>query len=185
MRNHLDERLRLVTARASCHAKLSLNSICRNVKVQLIFFCLPPFLAHSLIVDSSLHELFNGTRSHSSKWPFHSRLLSLIVPGTMFSGLLLKGVTALALAAVANAASSKLGSTVNVDGTFYYVPASPVSRLSVSGEQLKAAAISGEDLIPLTVVTGNFTAFDDSALKSTITTFTDEDDVFDAGFLQG
>ena len=103
----------------------------------------------------------------------------------MFRSLLLSGIAALAFVDIAKAVSTKAGSTVNVDGIFYYVPPTSVSSLGVSGEQVKATTVTGEDLIPLTVITGDFSTFDASALKSTISSFTSEDDVFSPGFLQG
>lgn len=103
----------------------------------------------------------------------------------MFSNLLLNGITALAFAVVANATSTKAGSTVEVDGTFYYVPSASVSSLSVSTQQLQAATVSGEDLIPLTVMTGDFSTFNASSLTTTIASYLAKDDVFNSGFLQG
>ncbi|TVY81362.1 Glutamyl-tRNA(Gln) amidotransferase subunit A, partial [Lachnellula suecica] len=102
----------------------------------------------------------------------------------MVLNLLLNGIFAFAFALVANAVSTKAGSTVNVDGIYYYVPATSVSSLGVSAEQLKAAASTGEDLIPLTVMTRNFSTFDVGTFESTIATFKDQDDVFSHGFLQ-
>lgn len=103
----------------------------------------------------------------------------------MSSTFLKSVITALAYATIAKALSSKAGSTVDVDGTYYYVPSIPVSSLGVSLHQLKAAADSGNDLIPSTVMTGDFSTFDASVLKSTIADFTAKDDVFSTGFLQG
>ena len=90
-----------------------------------------------------------------------------------------------ALANGANAASRKSGSTIEVDNIYYYVPPVSVSQLALGPEQLKSAAVSGEDLIPLTVMTTNFTSFDQSALKTLIESYAAVDDVFSPGFLQG
>jgi hypothetical protein len=103
----------------------------------------------------------------------------------MFSHVLLNGIAALAFAVVVNAVSTKAGSTVDVDGTFYYVPPTSVSTLGVSAQRLKATTVSSEDLIPLTVMTGDFSTFNASTLKTTIDSFLLEDDVFSFGFLQG
>lgn len=103
----------------------------------------------------------------------------------MSSTFLRSAIAALAYATVAKAVSSKAGSTVDVDGIFYYVPSTPVSSLGVSLHQLKAAADSGNDLIPATVMTGDFSTFDGSVFNSTIADFAAKDDVFSTGFLQG
>jgi hypothetical protein len=83
------------------------------------------------------------------------------------------------------AISTKAGSTVNIDGSYYYVPSTTVSSLRVSWDQLKIATTSGDDLIPITVMTGDFSTFDASALESIINSYSQEDDVFSTGFLQG
>lgn len=102
------------------------------------------------------------------------------------SSLFLKSaIAALAYASIAKALSSKAGSTVDVDGIFYYVPSTPVSNLGVSLHQLKAAVDPGNDLIPATVITGDFSTFDASVLNSTIADFAAKDDVFSTGFLHG
>jgi hypothetical protein len=85
-------------------------------------------------------------------------------------------IAALVFVDVANA--------VSVDGIYYYVPSISVSSLGVSGDQLEAATVSGGDLVPLTVINGNFSTLDASALKSTISSFIDKDDVFSTGFNQ-
>jgi hypothetical protein len=103
----------------------------------------------------------------------------------MFSSFIDGGIAALAYATLANAISSSAGRTVNVDGTFYYVPATAVSSLGVSWNELKVATSSGDDLIPITVMSGDFSTFDASTLNSAIANYTAEDDVFSHGFLQG
>ncbi|KAE9362661.1 putative Glutamyl-tRNA amidotransferase subunit A [Stipitochalara longipes BDJ] len=82
------------------------------------------------------------------------------------------------------AALSKSGSTVNFDGIYYYVPSNAVSKLGLSGDELAVAATPGEDLIPLTVMTGDFATFDASTFQASINNFMSEDDVFSTGFLQ-
>ena len=91
----------------------------------------------------------------------------------------------LALATGGNAAGYKAGSTVNVNGIYYYIPATSVSSLAISSEQLKSATTSGEDFVPLTVLSGGFTTLSSDVLKSTVAKFQEEDDVFSLGFLQG
>lgn len=103
----------------------------------------------------------------------------------MFSTLFCSGIAALVYAAAVNGLSSKAGSTVNVDGIFYYVPPTAVSILGVASGKLKVAATPGNDLMPMTVVTGDFTTFDSNSLDSIIANFTTKDDVFSTGFLQG
>jgi hypothetical protein len=103
----------------------------------------------------------------------------------MFSNLALLAGAALALAGLGHAASSKAGSTMDVDGIFYYVPSTPVSRLEATSDQLKTATTNGEDLIPFTVITDNASIFSTSTLQSIVTSFAADDDVFSSGFLQG
>lgn len=93
--------------------------------------------------------------------------------------------TALVYAALINASSVKTGSTVNVDGIFYYVPTNAVSIIQASGDKLKAATTSGEDLIPLTVIPNTASAFDGPMLQAVVANYTAKDDVFNSGFLQG
>ncbi|KAL3418189.1 glutamyl-tRNA amidotransferase [Phlyctema vagabunda] len=90
----------------------------------------------------------------------------------------------LASAALGNTASSRTGSTLNVDGVFYYVPATPVSALKASPDQLKSAATYGEDLVPLTIIETSASSFDAAALQGVISSYEQEDDVFSSGFLQ-
>ncbi|KAF8860529.1 putative Glutamyl-tRNA amidotransferase subunit A [Acephala macrosclerotiorum] len=97
---------------------------------------------------------------------------------------LFAGAVALALASCSNASAFKSGSTVNVDGTYYYIPAIPVSSLAVGQDQLKTACSPGDDFIPLTVMTGDFNTFDATALKTEVSKYIAADDVFSAGFLQ-
>jgi len=103
----------------------------------------------------------------------------------MLSNPIFSGIVALTIAVVANAVTIKAGSTVEVDGTFYYVPPNSVSILGVSTQQLKAATVTREDLIPLTVIRSDFRTFNASAMETTINKFLEEDDVFSTGFLQG
>ncbi|KAG4443865.1 hypothetical protein IFR05_000631 [Cadophora sp. M221] len=102
----------------------------------------------------------------------------------MFSSTVKLAFGAVVLTTLANAGSYKAGSTVNVDGIFYYVPSTPVSSLGVGWSQLKRAATPGEDLIPLTVMNGDFMTFDASDLKRKVETYSATDDVFSLGFLQ-
>ena len=103
----------------------------------------------------------------------------------MFLNLALLAGAALAFTSLGHAASSKAGSTMNVDGIFYYVPSTPVSRLEATSDQLKTATTNGEDLIPFTVITDNASIFNTSTLQSIVTSFAADDDVFSSGFLQG
>jgi hypothetical protein len=103
----------------------------------------------------------------------------------MFSNLALLTGAALALTSLGNATSSKAGSTINVDGIFYYVPSTPVSKLGATSDQLKTATTNGEDLIPFTVITDNASVFSTSTLQSIVSNFAADDDVFSSGFLQG
>jgi hypothetical protein len=103
----------------------------------------------------------------------------------MFSNLALLAGAALAFAGLGHAASSKASSTMNVDGIFYYVPSTPVSRLGATSDQLKTATTNGEDLIPFTVITDNASIFSTTTLQSIVNGFAADDDVFSSGFLQG
>jgi hypothetical protein len=94
-------------------------------------------------------------------------------------------LVSLGSSALVNAAITKSGSTVNVDGIFYYVLATSVSKLGLSSDQLKAAAAPEEDLIPLTVMRGDFATFDAGTFQTNVNTFVSGDDVFGTGFLQG
>lgn len=84
-----------------------------------------------------------------------------------------------------NAAITKSGSTVALNGIYYYVPSTAVSTLGLGSDKLKAATTAGEDLIPLTVMTGDFATFDAGTFQTNVNTFTSKDDVFNTGFLQG
>jgi hypothetical protein len=103
----------------------------------------------------------------------------------MFSKLALLAGAALAFTSLGHAASSKAGSTMNVDGIFYYVPSTPVSKLGATSDQLKTATTNGEDLIPFTVITDNASIFSTSTMQSIVNGYTADDDVFSSGFLQG
>ena len=94
-------------------------------------------------------------------------------------------VALITLAAVANGASKKTGSTVEVDNISYYVPPTSVSQLTLGPEQLKLVAAFGEDLMPLTVITTDLNTFDTDTLRSFVDGYAAADDVFSRGFLQG
>jgi hypothetical protein len=91
---------------------------------------------------------------------------------------------ALAFGVLVESAGIKTGTTVQVNGIYYFVPPNAVSKLAVSAQQLEAAS-SGEDLIPLTVVTGDVTTFDTTRMRSIVNRYIRTDDVFSLGFLQG
>ncbi|KUJ14563.1 putative Glutamyl-tRNA amidotransferase subunit A [Mollisia scopiformis] len=91
---------------------------------------------------------------------------------------------AVAIAYSALASTYKSGTTVNVDGTYFYIPASPISSLGLGQDQLSSACSPGDDYIPLTVMTGDFNTFDATTLQSTVTSYLGGDDVFNTGFLQ-
>lgn len=78
---------------------------------------------------------------------------------------------------IANARSGGVGSTVEVDNIYYFVPSTPVSKLGASWDTLKAAATSGDSLIPMTVMSGDFGTFHGTAFESTVAEFTARDDV--------
>ena len=112
----------------------------------------------------------------------YSQLQSLAMRSQPFSKVV---VAVIAFATVVTGASKKTGSTVEVDSIHYYVPPVSVSQLALGPEELKLAVSSGEDLIPLTVITKDFTTFDKDALKSLVDSYAAADDVFSPGFLQG
>jgi hypothetical protein len=90
-----------------------------------------------------------------------------------------------AFAPLLNAISTKTGTTVEVDGVYYYVPPIAVSNLAATPQQLKVALTTGEDLVPLTVTHGDFATFNGSTIQSIIDSFLATDDVFSSGFLPG
>ncbi|EME46472.1 hypothetical protein DOTSEDRAFT_70467 [Dothistroma septosporum NZE10] len=75
------------------------------------------------------------------------------------------------------------GQTVQLDGVSYYLPATPVTRLSAHKELIAKADNAG-GLLPLTVVTSNTAAYSAADLSNTVKTFNEVDDVFSDGFLE-
>jgi len=90
---------------------------------------------------------------------------------------------ALAFLQVSGVAGLTTGSTVNVNGIFYFVP--PTSVATVPGHGVKAASTFDEELVPITVIANAPNPFTAADLQSIVSNFTSEDDVFNAGFLQG
>jgi hypothetical protein len=91
----------------------------------------------------------------------------------------------LGFATITDAVSTKIGTTVELDGIYYYVPPVAVSKLTATAGQLKSAGVSGEDLVPLTVMQGDFASFNATTMESIIDRYLISDDVFSTGFLPG
>lgn len=77
---------------------------------------------------------------------------------------------------------SETGQTITVNGINYYAPAKPVSSLTGFS---KIEIGSNDDLLPLTVITAQPEAstFSTEFFEQTVKNFTDQDDVFNTGFL--
>jgi hypothetical protein len=65
----------------------------------------------------------------------------------------------LGFGALVDSALTKSGSIVNLDGSYCYFPTSAVWKLELSSDELKMASTLGEDLIPMSVMTGDFITF--------------------------
>lgn len=89
----------------------------------------------------------------------------------------------LALAQINYVAGLSTGSTVNVNGIFYFVPSIPVATISNHGG--KAAATFDQELVPITFIANASNPFTTSDLETLVANFTSQDDVFNTGFLQG
>ncbi|KAG4431241.1 hypothetical protein IFR05_013282 [Cadophora sp. M221] len=79
---------------------------------------------------------------------------------------------------------SPAGHTVVVNGITYYAAPEPVSIISATADQLKAATTTGVDLIPLTVMEDTTSSFTTAVFRSLAGNYTASDDVFNIGFLQ-
>ncbi|PVH75589.1 putative Glutamyl-tRNA amidotransferase subunit A [Cadophora sp. DSE1049] len=93
-------------------------------------------------------------------------------------------ITALSLTAYATALVSPAGHTVVVNGITYWAAPEPVSIISATADQLKSAATTGVDLIPLTVMEDKSSSFTTAVFRSLAGNYTASDDVFNIGFLQ-
>ncbi|KAL2062537.1 hypothetical protein VTL71DRAFT_6803 [Oculimacula yallundae] len=91
---------------------------------------------------------------------------------------------ALSLVHYAIALVSPAGHTVVVNGITYYAPPEAVSIISATADQLKSAATTGVDLIPLAVLDDNTSSFTTAVFRSLAGNYTSSDDVFNIGFLQ-
>ena len=94
-------------------------------------------------------------------------------------------LVALTWTAYATALVSPAGHTVVVNGITYYAAPEPVSIISGTADQLKSAATTGVDLIPLTVMEDKSSSFTTAVFRSLAGNYTASDDVFNIGFLQG
>jgi hypothetical protein len=75
------------------------------------------------------------------------------------------------------------GSTVELNGVPYYVPAMSVGTLTIAKDLAKAVVSSG-GLFPLTVIKTNSSTYGSADLSSTVDSFSASDDVFNQGFLE-
>ncbi|MCJ1309334.1 hypothetical protein MMC25_002993 [Agyrium rufum] len=85
------------------------------------------------------------------------------------------------LAAASNLVST--GSTLTVNDIPYYVPAAPLTTLSVRNGLLRSLP-SAAGFVPLTVISTTSLTFSQASLESVISNFTASDDVFQSAFAE-
>jgi len=102
----------------------------------------------------------------------------------MWSDGIYTSLATLAFVASAQAQSTDAGKTVVVGGTVYYAAPEVVSIIDATQEQLGRALTTGQDLIPLTVISDSSSSFTVDAFRQTIDNYSKVDDVFNKGFLQ-
>ncbi|PSK42335.1 aspartyl/glutamyl-tRNA(Asn/Gln) amidotransferase, A subunit [Elsinoe australis] len=80
----------------------------------------------------------------------------------------------------------KTGQTVQLDGNYYYIPATSVAKIpGYAFLRIRADVERAGGLLPLTVISTIFQGFAGQDLSSTTIKFLEEDDVFTRGFLGG
>ena len=78
------------------------------------------------------------------------------------------------------------GSTAALDGVPYYIPSTPYAKIPNFQPQILAGKESGfGGMVPITVVKATSSTFALAQLDETIVTYSQEDDVWQAGFLSG
>jgi hypothetical protein len=91
----------------------------------------------------------------------------------------------LALAAVARAAITQTGQTVQVNGIDYFASPISVDIIDLTADD-RSSALRGEsiDLVPLTVIGDSSSSFTSDVFTSLVNNYTATDDVFNTGFLR-
>jgi hypothetical protein len=91
----------------------------------------------------------------------------------------------LALAAVASAAITQTGQTVQVNGIDYFASPTSVNIIDLTADD-RSSALRGEsmDLVPLTVIGDSSSSFTSDVFTSLVNNYTATDDVFNTGFLR-
>ncbi|KAJ5364919.1 uncharacterized protein N7496_010632 [Penicillium cataractarum] len=84
------------------------------------------------------------------------------------------------LSTLVAASSISKGQTIEVNGNFYYVPATAVTTLKVSSGRLS----QDTGLVPLTVIQSDVSKFTTSIIKNLVNAYQAADDVFNTGFLE-
>jgi hypothetical protein len=75
------------------------------------------------------------------------------------------------------------GTTVSLNNVPYYIP--PFAVSSIESEGFRAVESWDFDFLPITVIHTDSHSFDESDLSLLTANFTQQDDVFQIGFLQG
>ncbi|KAG8624976.1 hypothetical protein KVT40_006727 [Elsinoe batatas] len=102
-----------------------------------------------------------------------------------FSRLLLSLVS-LSISLVYAQGLQKTGQTVQLDGNYYYIPASSVAEIpGFAFLRIRKNVERAGGLLPLTVISTTFKGFGGRDFSATTSKFLQEDDVFTRGFLAG
>lgn len=102
----------------------------------------------------------------------------------MWSNFLSTGLATLAFLATVQGQSVDAGKTVIVGGIAYYASPEVVSIIDATQDQLKRALTTGQDLIPLTVISDSSSSFTVEVFRQIVGNYSKVDDVFNNGFLQ-
>ena len=80
-----------------------------------------------------------------------------------------------------------MGSTLSMNGIYYYLPSKPFSHgyTSVYAASASGSKSSKLGLVPITVVNSNAATSNLAALENTLNAFSTQDDVWGDGFLSG
>ena len=80
-----------------------------------------------------------------------------------------------------------MGSTISMNGIYYYLPSKPYSHgyNSVYASSASGSKSSRLGLVPITVVNSDAATSNLAALENTLNAFSKQDDVWDDGFLSG
>jgi hypothetical protein len=102
----------------------------------------------------------------------------------MWSSVLSAGLATWAFVTTAQGQSVDAGKTVIVGGIAYYAAPEVVSIIDATQDQLRRALTTGQDLIPLTVISDSSSSFTVDVFRQTVGNYSKVDDVFNNGFLQ-